>query len=247
MNKELLSNPEVREIAEAYIKFHFLSDIIVEKQVWSDFVKANEPFREWEILEFKNGNNHIISKRENGLFLNDMQPTLPGAYTLEDTLKNDHNQIFKVKRLSDGEQFSVGDTILLHGEKGVIEKFSMANQLVMNVDVRFGYITYGKCNLSFYEKVKREHIFITDDNVKIYEGDEYFFVGEPLIVYSSKATKYDTTDGYGNKQFSTREIAETYCLMNRPCLSIQDMLNNGSIAQGSPQTESLIKLAKTKL
>lgn len=256
MNKELLSNPEVREIAEAYIKFHFLSDIIVEKQVWNDFVKANEPFREWEILEFKNGNNHIISKRENGLFLNDMQPTLPGAYTLEDTLKNDHNQIFKVKRLSDGEQFSVGDTILLHGEKGVIEKFSMANQLVMNVDVRFGYITYGKCNLSFYEKVKREHIFITDDNVKIYEGEIVCMLNKqtwktcPLTANEGMIRDcgyYKEKEKFNFEFFSNDAVAQEYVLMNRPCLSIQAMLDNGSIAQGSPQTESLINLAKTKL
>lgn len=213
MNKELLSNPEVREIAEAYMST--IIQIPLTPKVWDDFVKANEPG--WKILNWSGANA---------------------------------DKIFKVQR-EDGEVFTVNETVAFTSNFKIRSFRTDENRMYVDGASETGNLYNVPLGaLRKIKQVKREHIFFTDDNVKIYEGDEYFFCGEPLIVYSSKTVWHDIDSALQrtiNKYFSTREKAEQYVLMNRPCLSIQDMLNNGSIAQGSPQTESLIKLAKTKL
>ena len=64
------------------------------------------------------------------------------------------------------------------------------------------------------------------------------------------ACKKNTYANTGNKYFSTKETAEEYILMNKPCLSITDILNIkvfGSHLNSSWIIAQLKKLVKSKL
>ncbi len=236
--QELLQNPLVKEIALKFANEFRVTELC--ENMWDEFVKSNEPVREWEILEFKYdgllGRINEFVLLPDGKYTSNIQNF---TYTLDEILSCKTAVIQTVKRLSDGEIFVVGDNT----QVGIITSFEIQGQNMIAKGSEFEY------HINQLQKAKREHIFTTDDNVKIYEGDEYFFCGEPLVVYSSKAVWYDidgALQNTGNKHFSTREKAEEYCTMNRPCLSIQAMLDDGLIVIGSPQTQGLIELAKAK-
>lgn len=70
----------------------------------------------------------------------------------------------------------------------------------------------------------KEFLFVTTDNVAIYEGDKYWFV-DKLIPHCNTALK---SNGAGMapliyKYFSTEEAAKSYCELNKPCLSLLEV------------------------
>lgn len=230
--QELLQNPLVKEIAQNFAEtireYHFDKDIL-----WRDFVKSNEPVREWEILSIETDYHRMDV--ENGM----VKVASWASRPVEELLKNGY-EIKKVRRLSDGEQFCVGDNT----QVGEITSFEIQGQNMIAKGSDFEW------HLNQLEKAKRV-IFTTDDHINIYEGDEYFFCGEPLVVYSSKAVWYDidgALQNTGNKHFSTREKAEEYITLNKPCLSVSDVLSftfSESVHVKRLQ-EQLLELAKSK-
>ncbi len=77
---------------------------------------------------------------------------------------------------------------------------------------------------------KTTPILKTVDGVQIFEGDKYYFV--PVVdsdknypyfsLQCSVASEYDYS-GKNGKDFSTKELAEEFILMNKPCFSINDI------------------------
>jgi len=128
-------------------------------------------------------------------------------------------EILSVKRIYDGEVFSVGEKVYLKASdgKGVfyIRKFTIKD---------------GQCfassgiNIMQLEKVK-EVLFTTEDGVGIHEGDTYYTL-EPdnnwYLYYSGAAG-----DGSGKrtiaKYFSTKEAAEDWLNWNKPKYSKKEM------------------------
>ena len=73
----------------------------------------------------------------------------------------------------------------------------------------------------FWKKVDNP-LFITEDGVKGYEGDTYWFTTEQFTINKDIAFK----NGYRiGKCFSTLEKLEEYILFNKPILSLNDILN----------------------
>ena len=75
------------------------------------------------------------------------------------------------------------------------------------------------------DKVKQP-LFKTEDGVDIFKGDEYFYTTDLFVCVKSKAEKYSTTGIASTgiwKDFSTKEKAEEYILMNKPCLSLNEV------------------------
>jgi hypothetical protein len=97
----------------------------------------------------------------------------------------------------------------------------------------------------------KQPLFTTEDGVDIFEDDIFWNVGTTynLNDYQITNNKYELVFlKDGSKQFSTKEKAEKYILMNKPCLSLQDLLDsNWSQGKGSLLFESFIKTAKQKL
>lgn len=236
MNKELLNNPEVKEIATEYAKKNMFNGVFGNNNLsnWDDFVKAQEPEKEWEVVTFVNGNMNVIYKRENGLFLNEIQPELNGVYTEQECLLNTRNKIHSVKRLSDGEVFTIGDIV----NYGKITKFQVDGEMML-VSTEEGW-SYDLGEI----RSDRKPIFVTNDDVKVFEGDEYWYISPQWSVLSVKSA-----NGFMHGAFailSTEQAAKDWVVLNKPSLSPAELVSSGIINQGSPQYDKILKLAKSK-
>ncbi len=68
-------------------------------------------------------------------------------------------------------------------------------------------------------------LFVTEDGVNVFENDKYWYVinHTPVEVLAFPNCTYGDKDNV--KYFSTKDAAEEYVLMNKPQLSIQDVMN----------------------
>lgn len=126
--------------------------------------------------------------------------------------------IHSVKRLSDGEVFTIGD-ILKSGEK--------INSIKLIEGIIRVYPRHSFYYLSDVKKVKKTPLFTTEDGVDIFEGHDFFYpnthawvvlktkANVKAIDYVIKVNKYKT--------FFNKEKAEEYVLLNKPCLSIMEV------------------------
>jgi len=101
-------------------------------------------------------------------------------------------------------------------------------------------------------KVKKQPLFTTEDGVDIFESDEYYQIHYP--------ENWEITKGIAEKiinyinlieskvLYSTKEKAEEYMLLNKPCLSLNDLLNYQSATkQIFVPIKTLKDLVKSKI
>lgn len=189
-------------------------------------------------------------------------------------LKSNIFKIHSVKRLKDGEVFTIGDKTT----EGIILKFELtAGTIGFYTDTHNcwnGFGTWGK-------KVKQP-LFTTEDGVNLYsDKDEVFSIERGCFelfhtYYGKSICTY--INGWYSQQFnnlthsahehsdavikdikekfiffSTKEKAEEYILMNKPCLSLNDLLsvwssqNQIEFYQQAPLFKSFRKLAEEKI
>jgi hypothetical protein len=154
------------------------------------------------------------------------------------------NQIKSVKRLSDSEIFTIGDKIT-DGDLGTcsIRGFKIENNKM--------HVIYLDYDYPLEKTVKyKQPLFTTEDGVDIYKGDEIFIVNKFFTIGFSKGVEYNNHKD--NKFFSTKEAAQEYIILNKPCLSINDVqkcLNKTDVDLDSEHelNYQLKKLVKSKL
>lgn len=236
--REYPGSPKLGTIAEKFgndsIKFSngvMLSSAIIgyfdkiitnNPKYWEEIVE-----KDYEILEYRN--NSILKKIKN--------------YKDYIKLINYSKQfwhIYKVKRLSDGKIFTVGDKVLLLGYNtpNTIKDFSLTDNILYVNGVRLSSV-----------KIYKKPLFTTEDGVDIFKGNKYFTVGIKNVKHLFKIVgpyvNPKATEPTGDiLYFSTKEAAEEYILMNKPCLSINDLLNRGF---AFVDLKYLTKLVKSKL
>lgn len=210
-------------IWDNHCKKAFLKDY---SEFWKEIVE-----KDYEILSFKiPGNDHWRSKLEpNGMY---------GGWSEShafNELKKGNWSIWSVKRLSDGEIFTVGDFT----EEGIILGFDFPGKNIetfTNARYRIDNFGHGMRQLSVGKKVKKP-LFTTEDGVDIFEGEqkEIFYIkkGEFIIIpvlscnYWCNERCYIRDvkiENWSNLYFSTKEAAEKYIIFNKPQLSINDIL-----------------------
>jgi len=169
---------------------------------------------DYEILSVISNDKIVISK--SGY-------TYPECFQTLVDQENDF-KIHSVKRLSDGEVFTIGDeaTVDLDKKRYVImaiRKFTNAIQIHGQIDGKSFFY-----NLKDVIKLKPKNpLFTTEDGVDIFDGESYWVVaGDSIINFTSSWIR---TDNVLRSAFSTKEKAEEYVLMNKPCLSIQEIKN----------------------
>ena len=118
--------------------------------------------------------------------------------------------IYSVKRISDNKIFTIGDSY----EDLIIEKMFMS--------------VAGDIFTTYKPKIKKP-LFTTEDAVDIFEGDSYYAVNTTFFNNYGSQKAFDkkspdlTPFWQSNrsvcKYFSTKEKAEDYILLNKPCLS----------------------------
>lgn len=160
----------------------------------------------------------------------------------------DGNSIHSIKRLSDGEIFTIGDKvdgITFQNKKIVNIRNDIYNRLTLDCGT---LIT----QMMSVRKTKQP-LFTTEDGVDIYEGNTYILVRKGTVSKNFCSFTYTAISNksmWNSQQknyllFSTKEKAEEYILMNKPVLSLNDVQNNSNITIGG--MKSLTYLVKSKI
>jgi hypothetical protein len=195
--------------------------IFKDSNDWEEVIE-----KDYEILSL-NYNNTIYALKKGDSYYIDESRT--GGYVYIDDLNNEDIRyratIHSVRRLSDSEIFTIGDKITRISDKITkIKSFRLEfdKYLIANFeDVIDNCIG---CNINYIQKAKQP-LFTTEDGVDIYFDNfkltRIYLVTSEFIVYPQFANKPVT----GYKIFSTKEAAEEYILMNKPCLSINDLIS----------------------
>lgn len=206
-------------IMERFVRF---SSEFMQMHI-DEFKSSKSPKKEWEIVAYGE-----IYEGEKLMYK--LQPS--GGYRNEDwecdieydaTQFNNPNEfIHSVRRLSDGEVFSVGDR--LKDFSGCITSFEVNSVWAGGLGLR---IDEGSAdNILDAEKLPSP-IFITTDGAEMHDKMDYILVTETFDLVPMIATLTDNWKP-NFKTFSTREAAEKYILENKPLLSLNDVKETAS-------------------
>ena len=159
---------------------------------------------------------------------------------LEDSIGDDKIEIISVKRLSDGEVFTLGDRFTYDGCGGGIHKF----------DIIWGEIFIGgSFPLNGIKKVKQP-LFIAGDGIEIFMGDTVWHTNlntfrEPYSSIVEYTEPFTAVKGL----FAKKENAEKYIKINKPQYSIKDIVpivNNWAMSPCIDENDILNFLAKNE-
>lgn len=263
--KEYPGSPELDTIEEVEDNFghkmmgtcgRYLYNISTSPEFWQEVIE-----KDYEILSFTDNAKipRIDTKRENGLFGVSKGTNYQKTGLYEERLydiASKYWNIHSVKRLSDGEIFTIGDKIICPNKKiQPIEYIIVSNNEIW-LGIVNKYEAGGPHQLSHINKAFI--LFKTEDGVEIYKGDSAYIVWLDRKHQASHLNSDKPTNIYAIidnvKYFSTKEKAEEYVLMNKPCLSINDisdcltfhMLGNNKVIHGSATLSTLKDLVKSK-
>lgn len=187
--------------------------------IWFGFIENSNDWEEvvekgYEILSFE---STLIGEFPN-IILNRIGEDSFGAYSFseKELLKSSIHKIHSVKRLVDGEIFTVGD--LVSREDGIFKgKLEAIND-------KFEAITSseGKIGMSWLIKIpNKTPLFTTEDGVDIFKGDSYYLLtSDWKLAFCSSFSEGDLAFNC----FSSHDKAKEFILMNKPCLSINDIV-----------------------
>jgi hypothetical protein len=93
---------------------------------------------------------------------------------------------------------------------------------------------------------KKQKIFTSADGVDIFEGDKVYGVNFGFTgTFDTFQLEIAAKESWF--KFSTKEKAEEYILLNKPCLSINDLLKKNTNIPCNFSFEKLKELVKSKL
>lgn len=162
---------------------------------------------DYEILEIKGVITGTIHKYD-------------GVNNFETILRvSDCFTIHSVKRLSDGEVFTIGDET----SHGTISSIEINISYDGGVLFRLKEKTIIICLATAKKLPKKTPLFTTEDGIDVFEGDILFYVLKSFQIHSNPANKLDGTNK-DYKYFSTKENAEDYVIYNKPCLSVNEII-----------------------
>lgn len=201
MNKEkqdLLNNPLVKEIAMEYVDNfrnpEHITGQTLKEVAWKLYFDKQQPPKEWLVIK-------VGSHDFNSTVDSDTPPNAP---------------IYSVKRLSDGEVFTVGDKITggyFQDAREIVGFFEERNGLWIKLP--------GSVSALGDSKKAKPPLFTTEDGKEIFEGDIYWIVDKRDFDILEKAVPMCFPSAYWS--FSTKEAAEEYVLNYKPVLSLKDI------------------------
>ena len=208
--------------------------------------------KDYEILSYiHNGSKHIWKKDpkfETYFYINQ---GLNPCTRLEDILKYPKIYLIHSVKRKDGEIFTIGDKVFSEYVNYTINKICIVNDKCMVsalYDINNPNGSRLHYNLNNLKKHKQP-LFTTEDGVDIFEGDKYFICTASLsncINNEGIVSKFFKPNP-NYKYFSTKEKAEEYILMNKPCLSLKEIYDLTDKNSGLYNESDLEKLVKQKL
>ena len=134
--------------------------------------------------------------------------------------------IFKVKRLSDGVEFRLGDKAKdsRYGFVGTIDRFKINGSSVY-VSSKESVWGQDLSNLIKYEEQKV--LFQTLDGVGLKYGDRFYVVDTKFFkIFEAEAGITFKTEKWIKNSYFDKKLAEEWVVMNKPVLSLNDLLDN---------------------
>ena len=138
--------------------------------------------------------------------------------------RGNNTEIQSVRRFYDGKEFSVGDETNF----GIIEAFYICEEedsfCYKEMMVCFKEVK-GDIDISQLKKVKQP-LFKTEDGVSLMEGENCFYIVIHVMGWDIIEAKVsnDIFTSSNVKIFSKKEAARDFVLMNKPVLSINDVM-----------------------
>jgi hypothetical protein len=192
-----------------------------------DWEKRNAPIPEYEILSFRDpcsdAQHRIVAYQSHHLTYEQWSQSWLNAKA----------PIHSIRRTKDGEVFTVGDTVRhVDGDyTNDIKGFYLPCDDTSEV---WFYWTDFKETVKSLDNFKKDNpqisppkspLFRTEDGVDIYEGGEIWVVGTWYNCFYDHASKEQHEAHKEHcKYFSNRYNSERYVLMNKPALSINDVM-----------------------
>ena len=140
---------------------------------------------------------------------------ITGPYTTDEINNHSGYCIHSIKRLSDGEVFTVGDDT----NKGTIVSFQNYTT-TCHCRVKRGKFDIYDGDINSLKHVKQP-LFTTEDGVDIYKGDNVVPVNldSLKILYSTPIRTCKSLKDGNYKHFSTKEAAKQWIIENKPIYS----------------------------
>ena len=196
---------------------------------WEEIVE-----KEYEILSFTPKNNKKCIYTEKESSASDWK-----KYNIPNS-GHDFLEIHSIKRINDGEIFTIGDMVKAINKTSKIESFIFVNKLILTA--KLDKVEFPASYSLVYLNKTKPKLFTTEDGVDIFKGDTFYWLDKGLNIGNSGYSKI-YTNIINTLYFSTKEKAEEYILMNKRCLSINDIIKNTT----SYNSTELRKLVKTKI
>ena len=173
-------------------------------EYWEEVVE-----KDYEIISyFAKDNPKMITTKKRGCELHDS-----------------YWKIHSVKRLSDGEVFTVGDRVKV-SEHGTIKAISSMDLISQSPSRKGGiWITYnsGSSHIIHATKQEKQPIFLTYDGKDIFEGDTIWYVNKESLDLDHFRTHANVTFRSDiNVYFLTEEAAEDYISRNKVLFTTED-------------------------
>lgn len=188
--------------------YYFGVERLLEKEV-EDFPEF------WEEVIEKTYEVLVWHQKETGAFIDKRNDTI--LYKEEYMNNGEWYNIHSVKRLSDGEIFTVGDKVQCFSGFGhPCPPFTIKHLRIECNTV----LTNGNRSINELSKC-RQFLFKTKDSIDIYYGDECWGIRHDFSIYQIN-TKNDLTHIH-TLSFSTKEAAQEYADWNKPKYSLEDI------------------------
>lgn len=181
--------------------------------------------KDYEILKFIHNGSHgvekgFIVKMKNGK-LDVHHQFLPESHYLNSKCWDIHS----IKRLSDGEVFTVGDKVI-HTNNVRTKKATIGSFGILSNGIWFNTNIY-HVPLEYIDSKVKKPLFKTENGEDIYLGDEYYvLIKENNYIFSTTASR-NHCKTKGQLNFLTQKNAEEYLDNHQKRYSKQDMLNYG--------------------
>jgi hypothetical protein len=205
------------------------------------FKESKQPKLDWEIIAYIHPDDHeyIIGLSHYG-WNNAVLKNYP---------------INSVKRLSDGEVFSIGDKVWSKQPEhpDVITEIKLGTNMEGMEGIHNPYFcvkdhTFG-CYIDSINHYK-EPDFFSEDGIPIYEGDKVALLSTDnwIVTFPVNAPLRPFKGDHGQfKYFSSESAANEYVLNNKPLLSLKEILSVGNTGENNPYYKKLVDIAKSKL
>jgi len=201
-----------------------------------DLNKSSDTIQDkgWEIVAIKGKESNCVYRNIKGVWLNGNNNGF--VHDCSKGMEGSGCEIFQVLRKSDNVVFSVGDKI----GWGIHKSYETT---LLGFEIQDGRLKFNDSErpehckwadflnaVDLHKKLPPKEevkplLFTTEDGVEIYDNELYDVIDRKYNISTCRGNKLMTYNKVERNTFWHKEKAEEYILMNKPCLSLRDVLD----------------------